>query len=269
MNAPAVTVLLAVWNPNHRFLQDAVRSILEQTFTDFELVIVEDPSPASIEDLVAGFDDPRIRLVRREVRGTLGSALNLGLELARGELVARIDADDIALPQRLERQVAFMRSHPEIAVYGSRIRVIDESERVVGRRMLPLRHDEIAATLRRYNCISHPSVMFRKAIVLARGGYDKTIGTEDYDLWCRMLLAGDRFENSAEDLICYRFHEEAAKFRGVHDSIRTTIAIKRRYFTGRFDLIDYMRLIAEFALLALPSWLIVRLFRKTEYRARP
>ncbi|MEA2463296.1 MAG: hypothetical protein QOJ98_1043 [Acidobacteriota bacterium] len=263
-NLPAVSVVMAVWNPDPLYVAAAIRSILEQTFRDLELVIVEDPSERAID--LAEFSDDRIRLIRREQRGSLGNALNEGIAAARAELIARIDADDIALPRRLERQYEFMQAHPEIAVYGSRIRVIDDSGATVGRRMLPLEHEEIATALRRYNCISHPSVMFRKAPVVSAGGYDRERIAEDYDLWCRLLLAGARFANSDEELVLYRFHEQAAKYRGVHDAIRVTIEIKKQYFAGRFTLGDRLRLAAEVALLRLPAALIILLFRLLEYR---
>jgi glycosyltransferase involved in cell wall biosynthesis len=263
-NLPAVSVVMAAWNPDRAYVTAAIRSILEQTFRDLELVIVEDPSERPLD--LSEFADDRIRLIRREQRGSLGSALNEGIAAASAELIARIDADDVALPQRIARQYEFMQQHPEIAVYGSRIRVIDDSGATLGRRMLPLEHEEIANALRRYNCISHPSVMFRKAPVVAVGGYDRERIAEDYDLWCRLLLAGARFANSDEELVLYRFHEQAAKYRGVHDAIRVTIEIKKQYFAGRFTLGDRLRLAAETALLRLPPALIIRLFRWLEYR---
>jgi glycosyltransferase involved in cell wall biosynthesis len=259
-------VLLAVWNPNPAYVELAIRSILAQSFHDFELLIVEDPSPTSVAELVASLDDDRVRLLQRSTRGTLGAALNAGLAEARADLVARIDADDVAVPERLTRQVAFLRANPEIAVYGSRVSVIDDRGRVLGRRLLPLAHDAIGAALRRYNCISHPSVMYRKAAVLALGGYDESRVAEDYDLWCRLLLAGARFRNADEDFVHYRFHEEAAKYRGVHDAIRVTIAIKKRYFRDRFTWGDRIRLMAEQTLLRMPAALIIALFRFLEYR---
>jgi glycosyltransferase involved in cell wall biosynthesis len=266
MLAPAVSVVMTVWNANREFLQQAIRSILEQTFRDFELIVVEDPSPQPVADLIAAFRDERIRLVRRNERAPIGIALNEGIATARAPLIARMDADDIALPERLERQLAFLRAHQEIAVYGSRITIIDETNRVIGHRILPLTHDEIAASMRRYNCISHPSVMFRRDAFERAGGYSDAPRVEDYDLWCRMLVEGSRFESCADELLQYRVHSEASKFRGVHDEIRATMAIKRRYFSDAFTLHDRARLLAEAALLRIPPSLIVRLFLWLEYR---
>lgn len=266
MLAPAVSVVMTVWNANREFLQQAIRSVLEQSFRDFELIVVEDPSPQPVDDLIAAFRDDRIRLIHRKERAPIGVALNEGIAAARAPLIARMDADDLALPHRLARQVAFLREHPDIAVYGSRITIIDETNRVIGHRLLPVTHEEIAASMRRYNCISHPSVMFRRNAFERAGGYSEALRVEDYDLWCRLLTSGARFENSADELLQYRVHSEASKFRGVHDEIRATMNVKRRYFSNAFTLRDKTRLLAEAALLKMPPALIVRLFLWLEYR---
>src|SRR5207248_4373568 len=117
----------------------------------------------------------------------LAQSLNIGLGLAQAPLIARLDCDDVCLPHRLERQLAFLSSHPDVDVYGSRIIVIDENGRRIARRNLPVTHDAIARRLRRTNALSHPSVMFRKAAVEAAGGYEPDQVVEDFELWCRML----------------------------------------------------------------------------------
>jgi glycosyltransferase involved in cell wall biosynthesis len=263
---PAVTVLMAVYNPQPAYLRQAVDSVLVQTFTDFELLIVEDPSAISTADILAGIEDSRIRLHRNEVRLGLAQSLNVGLSLARAALIARLDCDDACLPQRLERQLAFLSSHAEVDVYGSRIIVIDENGRRIARRNLPVTHDAIARRLRRTNALSHPSVMFRKASVEAAGGYEANQVVEDFELWCRMLTRGARFAASEEPLILYRFHPGALKFSLVRPTIASMIEIKTRYFRGRFGVVDRLRLLLERVLLLLPTGVVVRLFKWIEYR---
>ncbi|HEX3069206.1 MAG TPA: glycosyltransferase [Thermoanaerobaculia bacterium] len=264
---PAITVLMSVYEPQPGFLREAVSSVLAQTFTDFELLIIEDPSAVLTGTILADMDDSRIRVHRNDVRLGLAESLNVGVALARSALIARLDFDDVCLPQRLERQLAFLSSHPEIDVYGSRINVIDESGRLIGRRNLPLSHDEIAAGLRRTNVVSHPSVMFRKASVEAAGGYEATrVFSEDFDLWCRMVTRGARFAASEEPLILYRFRPGALKFSRIRPTIKSMIEIKTRYFRGRFGVVDRLRLFAERILMLLPQRLVVQLFRWIEYR---
>src|SRR5438067_1712816 len=254
---PAITVLMAVCNPQPAYLREAVESVLAQTFADFELLIIEDPSVLSTSDILAGIDDPRIRLHRNEAKLGLAQSLTIGLALAQAPLIARLDSDDACLPHRLERQLAFLTSRPEVDVYGSRIIVIDENGRRIARRNLPVTHDAIARRLRRTNALSHPSVMFRKAAVEAAGGYEPNQVVEDFELWCRMLTRGARFAASEEPLILYRFHPAALKFSLVRPTIASMIEIKTRYFRGQLGLADRLRLLIERMLLLLPPRVVV------------
>jgi glycosyltransferase involved in cell wall biosynthesis len=263
---PVITVLMAAWNPQPAYLREAVESVLAQTFTDFELLIIEDPSAVSAADILAGIDDPRIRLHRNEAKLGLANSLNLGVSLARAPLIARLDSDDVCLPYRLDRQLAFLTARPEVDVYGSRIIVIDENGRRIARRNLPVTHDAIARRLRRTNALSHPSVMYRKASVEAAGGYEANQVVEDFELWCRMLTRGARFAASEEPLILYRFHPAALKFSLVRPTIASMIEIKTRYFRGRLGMLDRIRLLIERILLLLPPAIVVRLFKWIEYR---
>jgi glycosyltransferase involved in cell wall biosynthesis len=262
-DSPAVTVLLPVRDPRDDFFSAALESVLTQTFSDFELLIIDDSASPDVRARIPS--DPRIRYQRGNAT-MLPDALNCGLQLARAPLVARLDADDVCAPDRLQTQVEFLSAHPDVAVVGSHIDVIDEQGSVIGRRLFPLEHGEIAAALRRYNCMSHPSVMFRKDAVLRVGGYATGIVAEDYDLWCRMVVDGARFANCGRPLIRYRFHPGALKFSNVRRAIRTSIEIKRRCFSGSFTMADRLRIAGEQLLLRLPVALVLRLFRAVEYR---
>lgn len=262
---PAVSVVMAVYEPEARYLREAVESVLAQTFGDLELIVVEDPSSVSAAEILGDIDDPRLSIHRNEKKLGLAESLNAGIARARAPLIARHDADDVCVPERLARQVAFLNAHPEVDVYGSRITVIDAEGRPFARRLLPLTHDDIAAAMRRYNCISHPSVLMRKSAVERAGGYAGQ-PAEDYDLWCRMLAAGSRFENSPEELLRYRFHPGALKFRDIQREVRRTIEIKRRYFAGRMTAGDRLRLAGEAFLLLLPARAVLWLFMRLQYR---
>lgn len=264
---PDVSVVMGVWQTPPAYLRAAVQSVLAQTHRSFELIIVEDPSSQSAAEVLEEFSDPRIRHHQRPARGGLTTALRDGMAMARAPLIARLDSDDVCLPQRLAVQVKYLQDHPDVAVVGTRISVVDDQNRVIGRRLLPLTHDEIASALRRYNCISHPSVLFRKAAVEAAGGYDPAARIEDYDLWCRMVVAGYRFANLADDLVQYRFHLQSLRSTNVHNVIRETIAVKKKYFDGRFTWRDRIRMAMERALLLLPVRTVLWLFRKSQYKS--
>lgn len=268
MATPRVSVLMPVFKPHARYLREAVDSVRAQTLGDWELVVVEDP-PATAGALLNSYGDTRIRHHVRGVRASLADALNDGLSLCRAEYVARLDGDDICAPDRLEKQLAYLESHPATAVVGSSQTIIDEEGRVIGRRRSPLTANDVARAMRRYNCIAHPAVMFRRDAILAAGGYMSGVKPEDYDLWCRLLKRGDGIENLPEDLLRYRYHAGALKFDAVHDVIRLTVATKERYFGDEFTIGDRLRIVAEKALLLLPASLVLRLFRILTYgRAR-
>lgn len=262
---PRVSVLVPVWRPDLRFLREAIESVRAQTLADWELLLVEDPPASDAAALVASFADPRIRHVVRESRSALPDALNEGLRLCRAPYVARLDGDDVCMPERLAIQAAHLDANPRTAVVGSRTTIIDGDGNVIGVRKDPTGADDVAAAMRRYNCIAHPSVMFRRDVVLDAGGYAKT-SPEDYDLWCRLMVAGHRLENRPEELLRYRFHEGASKFEAVHDVVRVTIAVKKKYFAGRFTLRDRLRILGEQLLLLVPPRVILWLFRAVTYR---
>ena len=154
---------------------------------------------------------------------SLATALDLGLQECRAELVARFDADDICEPHRLELQVGALNARPELAVLGSAATVIDASGTVCGLRQVPVGVGRVRRRLLWHNCILHPSVMFRREVVKAIGGYDARMDrSEDYDLWMRVLAAGD-LDNVHEPLIRLREHpgQLSRRYKLRIDSLRS------------------------------------------------
>jgi len=202
VSAPAVSVLMAVYN-GAPWVADAARSVLAQTLGDLELVVVDDGSTDATGDVLAGVGDSRLRVERREHEG-LTRALNYGLRVARAPLVARLDADDIALPERLARQVAFLETHPEIGVLGSAAREVNGDGREVRVVRPPEDDGALRRALIRRNPMLHSTVTMRRHIVEAVGGYDPRFAVaQDYDLWMR--LAGvTRLANLSEALVVRR-----------------------------------------------------------------
>lgn len=203
---PRVTVLLPAYDCA-LFLREAVDSVLAQTLRDFELVVIDDGSTDGTAQVLQSYDDPRMVVLTQENQG-MAAALNRGLALARGEYVARMDADDRSAPQRLERQVAFLDGHPEVVVVGSRYRTMDVHG-VPGSVVRLMRHDK---DLRREMYLSSPfthgCVMLRRQAVLAVGGYDGSLWpAEDYDLWTRI---GGGLANLPESLYDYREHSSTS-----------------------------------------------------------
>jgi glycosyltransferase involved in cell wall biosynthesis len=206
-HAPRVSVLLPVHDAE-RYLAEAVESILGQTFPDFELLAIDDGSRDGSAALLERYArrDPRVRLVRRAHAG-LVATLNAGLALARGELVARMDADDVALPRRLELQVARLDLDPDLLCVGGAYEVIDARGRRIDLVRPPEAPEQIlAAALEGRSPICHPAALYRRDRVIAVGGYDVAAPVaQDYDLWLRLMDVG-RLANLSEVVLRLRYH---------------------------------------------------------------
>jgi glycosyltransferase involved in cell wall biosynthesis len=207
---PTVSALMPVYNAEP-YLAEAVESILGQTFADFEFLIVNDGSTdrsgAILERYAAR--DRRIRLTSRPNTGYT-VALNQLLDLASGEFVARMDADDVALPQRLERQVDYLRAHRDVVCIGSAVQFIDAAGRFLRNGHPGMDHEAIQQRALAGDCpLNHPSIMMRRAAVQAVGGYHPEFEpAEDLDLWLRLGEVG-RLTNLPEALMKYRQHQRS------------------------------------------------------------
>ena len=202
VSVPAVSVLMPVYN-GAPWVRDAVASVLAQTAGDLELIAIDDGSTDGTRDLLAGVKDRRLR-VTRQARAGLTPALNRALAVARAPLVARLDADDVARPERLGRQRAFLDAHADVGLLGTGAREIDAE----GREVAVIRPPEDDATIRRVlirrNPFVHSSIMMRRTVVERAGGYDETLPVaQDYDLWMRMSRLA-RLANLPEPLVVRR-----------------------------------------------------------------
>ena len=179
---PRVTVLMPVYNAE-AYLREAMDSILAQTFTDYEFLILDDASSDTSAEIVRSYDDPRIRLVQNERNLKVAATLNKGLEMARGEYIARMDADDISLPERLARQVAFLDIHSEVGIVGVWAKAFGKTSFLMPQPADP----EIArAKLLFDSCFVHPALMMRRSFLEIHGlRYQDMAHFEDYELWQR------------------------------------------------------------------------------------
>lgn len=202
MSAPAVSVVMGVHN-GAPWVGEAIASVLRQTAADLELIVVDDGSTDATAGILAAVGDRRVRVERRPHQG-LTDALIHGLGLARAPLVARLDADDLAGPERLARQRAFLDSHPDVGLLGAGAREVDSSGRDVALIRPPEDDTAIRRALIRRNPFVHSSVVMRREVAERAGGYDASFAVaQDYDLWMRMSR-WTRMANLGEPLVIRR-----------------------------------------------------------------
>ena len=226
MTGPVVSVLMSVWNGAPQ-VREAVQSILSQTVADLELIVVDDDSTDATPGILASFRDPRLHVERR-ARGGLTRALNVALGLARAPLVARLDADDVALPERLERQLAFLRAHPDVGLLGTAAREVDAAGRLVATLRPPTGDGEIRHALIRRNPFVHSSILMSRAVVERAGGYDEAFPVaQDYDLWMRMSRV-TRMANLPEALILRRLLPDRVTATRQTERLRAEASVRWR-----------------------------------------
>ena len=268
MTSPRISIILPACNAG-RFLRKSLDSVLKQTYPDFELMICDDASTDDTADILAEYAarDMRVKILRNSVRSGVARTLNKLLSAAECPLIARMDADDICEPERLERQVGFLEAHPQVSFLGSQLLIIDESDAVVGRRFYPSGYDDICRSMLIRNSFAHPSMVMRRDSVMMLGGYREIRGAEDYDLWMRALNYGFRMENVDEALLRYRISSGQEKKRNLKPTLRATLSLQRKYLFNRrfFTFKAFFAVALEHLLLCLPDAVIMKLFVSVTY----
>jgi glycosyltransferase involved in cell wall biosynthesis len=200
-----VTVLMPAYNAGS-YIGEAVQSVLDQTFTDFELLIVNDGSTDNTLEILNSFNDPRIRIINRS-NGGVSAALNTGIENSVTNLIARFDADDLCMPDRLEKQVAFMAENPDYILIGSNAEYItEEGEYIFTYEIANYSNEQIQQDILKGCPFIHSTVCYRRSAVRAAGGYEEKAHTfEDYFLWTKLIRFG-KVRNFSEALIKVRFN---------------------------------------------------------------
>lgn len=208
MTEPTVTVLMSVYN-GESHLAEAVESILVQTFSDFEFVVVDDGSTDRTAAVLDGYRDSRMVRVNHERNMGLVAALNRGLESGRGRWIARMDADDVSKPERLEKQMAFLAGHPDVDVVGCRMDEIDEKGNGAGVFWAPEASALIAWKMLFETAMAHATTVMRKTVLVHAGGYNPDYRhVEDVELWSR-LWGRVRFANLPDALYVRRRHRKS------------------------------------------------------------
>jgi len=257
VKTPAVSVVMAVFN-GASWIGAAVESLLGQTLTDLEVIVIDDGSTDATRDVLASLGDSRLRIERRARQG-LTRSLNRALELARAPLLARLDADDIALPERLSRQLQFLDAHPAVGLLGTGAREIDPAGREVAIVRPPLDDVAIRRALIRANPFVHSSVIMRRAALDQTGVYDPSFPVaQDYDLWMRLARV-TRLANLPEPLVIRRL--VSGRVSAVRDDDRLRAEARVRWRAVRSH--AYPWWCAAFALRPLMALALPQAWRRT------
>lgn len=264
---PRITIVMPSFNEPADVLRESLDSVAAQTMGDFECLVIDESSQpeAAAACRMLCERDGRFRYVHPETRIGLAGSLNLGVSMARAPLIARFDADDICLPYRLERQVAFLDAHPDVDVLGGGLEIFTAEAGTIAIRDYPVDPDVIERRFQTTTPIAHPTVMMRKSVLDRFGGYDPSFRfAEDLDLWLRLLNHGVRFSNLPEVLVRYRQQSTARNPQHWKFNLR---ARTRNFSHSQFTL-------RVWGMLAIAAWRIIpkpiqkQVFRRLLLRKR-
>lgn len=223
IQCPKISVLMSVYN-GEKYLREAIVSILNQTFGDFEFIIINDASTDSSGLIIDSYLDARIKCINNEINLGLTKSLNKGIDTAKGEYIARMDADDLSHPERFAKQLYFLHKNSDVTICGTQINELGKMDQVSN---FPLTHNEIKVELLSTNPLAHPTVIWRKKDFDDNGfKYDEAYRTsQDYELWSRVLYKL-KAANLKENLLQYRVHNKQVSVNQANYQTDNAIKIK-------------------------------------------
>lgn len=230
MKSPKVSILFPVYNVE-KYLREAVDSILEQSFTDFEMIVLDDCSPDGSAAILDTYTDPRIVRYRGEKNQGLANVLNVGMDMARGEYIARMDSDDISLPHRLQVQVDYLDSHPEIDLCSCAMQLFGDRTEVWVRDAEP---EAVKFRALFHSPILHASSMWRRESFSDLRFDQSYVPAEDYEMWTRALLAGKKIVNMPDVLYRYRIFGAGQASAQIEKSREKTFAVRKKFMDNAF-----------------------------------
>lgn len=246
----SVSVIMAEYNTNITDLLAAINSILDQTYRDFEFIIVDDGGKNDLKKIVDEFGDSRIRIIFNSGNKGFVYSLNNAIEHARGKYLVRMDTDDIALPNRIEKLVQFIKKNNEFDIVGSRATEFSDN---VDHGIIGKSGEKSKYAIMRGDTMVHPSVIMRKHAIVRVGGYPDYYRSEDLALWCELLLKGSRFYVIDDVLLKYRVNLHDYKKRNLKNR-RGEIQVRLHYYPKLGGgPVEYFRIIKSIVAGLMPS----------------
>ena len=228
---PLVSVVMATYN-GEQFIKEAIASVLEQTLKDFEFIIVDDGSTDTTAQIINTFEDNRIQYLKKEKNSGIADSLNLGISRAKGNYIARMDDDDVCMPNRFKEQLKILEKNSGIILCGTGVNLIDGKT-----KMNPEHSKDIKMQMLFSNAITHPTVMIRKEALIGYKYKPNKVPSEDYDLWSRLIWKGE-FYNIQTPLLFYRYLKTSETSTRRQDQLQLNVSISKFMFekAGFIDL---------------------------------
>lgn len=242
-NKPIISVIMSVRN-GEKYVADSIRSMLNQSFKDFEFIILNDASIDNTLKIINKIKDKRLKVISNSRKKGLTKSLNICLKICKGKYIARMDHDDIARPDRFQKQISFLEQNPKVGVVGSWVEIIDSWGKSKGLLKFPKSQKTILNKIFLYNPIRHSTVMFRKELVNKYGFYDANLdGAEDYDLWLR-FSRHTKIANINIPLVKYRIHEDSVSEKEEKKVLKAAIKARiKAIFKYNYSLLKFVYLI--------------------------
>lgn len=268
IDKPLISVIMATFNEPPEMIAKSIESILNQSFSDFELLVFDDSTNGATVSVIDSFSyDSRVKVYRSENRVGFVSSLNKGLESAHGKYIARMDGDDISLPERFKTEIFFLKANSKISVVGGSIDIINKDNAVVSHRDYP--HGGFGFYL--HSCIrsplAHPTVMMRREIVDAGFRYDESLErSEDLDLWLRLMNRGYKIANLSNTILNYRVLDNFEDKRSSDIQRKYTFKVRKKNFSWRRPFFSLCSLVGGWLFAYLPVDFIKSLYSKENNR---
>ena len=252
--SPEVSVIIATYNEPENVIRQSVQSILSQTFTNLEVLILDDSTSEETRKTLDTFTfDPRVKIIRSETRMGFVHSLNIGLKQAKGQFIARMDGDDVSLPDRIAKQVAYLGEHPSISVLGGSMNIINEKDQIISYRKYPTGSFAFNWLSVYRTPLAHPTVMMRRNIVDAGFFYDESYKkSEDLEFWLRLRKNGFNLANMPDFLLNYRVCGDLSKKR-VNNHWDYNLKARKKNFTWKLPIINSLSILVSFMYSIMPT----------------
>lgn len=263
MDYPLVSVVMATFNEPVEYISASIKSILEQTYSNLELIIVDDSTRQDTVVAINNFaiQDSRVHVIRHKERIGFVNALNEGLRVALGKYIARMDGDDIALPNRLKCEVDYLETHKKVAVLGGAMNIINETGLITSERRYPLSGIKLHLWAMFRNPLAHPTVIFRSELVKKGFHYDTAQKkAEDIELWLRLKKNGFHIENLPDKLLNYRVVGNLAQKRNKEQWKYNYIA-RRKNFSFHTPLFSLCSVLISWLYIHIPTNIIRKIYK--------